>query len=176
MQLSTVHDNCQQHAPDLTKLASLCNLPHILVSDVHLGVDESPWVKYAAGIHVRYTMFDTRQGEWGAILKMDGPASLGPHRHRGAVSGLTLAGSWGYREYDWVARTGSYVRENPGAIHTLYCDDPNGMLAYFMSAGCNEYLDEHGQVLSTQDVFFHAELYANHCRRHGMEINSKLFR
>ena len=44
---------------------------------------------------------------------------IGRHRHRGTVVAMTLKGSWGYLEYDWVARPGSYILESPGVIHTL---------------------------------------------------------
>ena len=36
---------------------------------------------------------------------------LGKHRHRGIVTATTIAGSWNYREYDWIARPGDYVVE-----------------------------------------------------------------
>ncbi len=146
--------------------------------DLHISGDdsESPWMVYVEGIYIRYTMFDVRQGQWGLILKTDGPAELGRHKHRSPVNGITLAGSWGYREYDWVARAGSYIHESPGAIHTLYCDDPAGMEAYFMMTGTVEYFDEADNIIETQDIFYAINLYLKHCEANGLPVNERLFR
>lgn len=146
--------------------------------DVHVADDgiDSPWIVYLEGIHIRYTMFDVRQGNWGLMLKTDGPAELGRHKHRSPVSGVTLAGSWGYREYDWVARPGSYIHESPGAIHTLYCDDPAGMEAYFNMTGTIEYFDADDNIIETQDIFYAINLYLKHCEKNGLAVNKSLFR
>src|SRR5689334_7493088 len=105
------------------------------IPDLHLGEDEGTWVPYQNGVELRYLMFDLREGTWANILRTKGPAKLGRHRHSGPITGYRIKGSWGYREYDWVARKGSYIRENPGVIHTLYCDDPEGMEVFFIASG-----------------------------------------
>lgn len=151
-------------------------LPEMHIPDLHIGVEESPWVKYTEGVFVRYMMFDVREGTWATVLRTAGPASLGRHRHSGPVTGFTLSGSWGYREYDWVAHAGSYIRENPGAIHTLYCDDPQGVSIFFLSGGVNQAFNEKGEVIATQNVFYHIDLYRAHCEAHGLPVNQELFR
>jgi hypothetical protein len=136
---------------------------------------DSPWIVLAPGVYVRYTMFDVVTGVWGLMIKTLGPAQLGQHKHRSPVTAMTLQGSWGYREYDWVARAGSYVYESPGAIHTLYCDDPEGMTAFFVMSGTAEYYDEDGNIAEMQDIFHSINLYLEHCKKYDIPVNEKLF-
>lgn len=146
------------------------------IEDLCLSEEESPWVEYDKGVFLRYLMFDVRDGTWGVVTRTEGPAGLGRHRHSYPVHAYTMRGSWGYREYDWVARKGSYVRENPGVIHTLYCDDPNGMEAFFLSGGVNERFDENDNVIDRHTVFYHIAQYKKHCAAHGLPVNPRLFR
>lgn len=143
--------------------------------DVHIAATDSPWIEYAPNIMIRYVAFDVRQGSWASIFKTNGPAALGRHRHRGPVQAFTIAGSWGYREYDWLARAGDFVSERPGAIHTLYTDDPEGMEVLFMPHGCSEYFDEEGNIKAYVDVFHHVEKYLNYCSVNAVEVDERLF-
>jgi hypothetical protein len=121
------------------------------LTDMHLSASEevSPWVfvEGSEGLWARYLLFDLRIGQWHAMVRSDGPASLGRHKHRSPVTGLTIKGSWGYREYDWVARPGDLVQEYPGTIHNLYTDDPDGMLTYFVINGAIEYYDDADNIV-----------------------------
>ena len=86
-----------------------------------------------------------------------------------------LEGSWYYKEHDWVARPGSYLYENPGAVHTLMVDDPKGMKTLFCLNGALEFLDDKGRVADTLDVFWFVDHYVSHCRKHGLKINEQLW-
>ena len=103
------------------------------VNGDHVGPSEteSPWVPFGDSAAIRHLSFDVRRGAVANILWVKGGGRIGTHRHRGAVSAITLEGSWGYYEYDWTATPGSFVYETPGTAHTLYSDDPNGMKAMF---------------------------------------------
>jgi quercetin dioxygenase-like cupin family protein len=145
--------------------------------DVHIGAgeDESPWVPFQENVFIRHLAFDVRNNAYANILWVKKNGMLGRHRHRGPVFACVLEGSWRYLEYDWVARPGSYVRENPGAIHTLVSDDPNGMKTFFYLNGSIEFFDEHDALLETLDVFWFMDHYLSHCRKHGLQINQNLF-
>jgi 2,4'-dihydroxyacetophenone dioxygenase len=145
--------------------------------DIHVGAgeDESPYVPFKENVFIRHLAFDVRSNSFANILWVKKGGMLGRHRHRGPISACTLEGSWRYLEYDWVARPGSYVRENPGVIHTLVSDDPNGMKTIFFLNGSLEFYDDHDVLLDTLDVFWFIDHYLNHCRAHGLKINEKLW-
>ncbi len=145
--------------------------------DVHIGVseDESPYVPFKPNVYIRHLAFDGRRAQAVNILWVRQGGMLGRHRHRGPVWACVLEGSWRYLEYDWVARAGSYVHESPGAIHTLYSDDPNGMKSMFWINGSIEFFDEQDNLLETLDVFWFMDHYLRHCREHGIPVNKKLW-
>jgi 2,4'-dihydroxyacetophenone dioxygenase len=145
--------------------------------DIHIGAsqDESPYVPFKENVFIRHLAFDVRTNSFANILWVKKGGVLGRHRHRGPISACTLEGSWRYLEYDWVARPGSYVRENPGVIHTLVSDDPNGMKTIFFLNGSLEFYDDNDVLLDTLDVFWFIDHYLNHCRAHGLKINEKLW-
>jgi 2,4'-dihydroxyacetophenone dioxygenase len=143
----------------------------------HVGISEaeSPWIPYGDVASIRHLAFDVRTGSVANILWVKGGGRIGTHRHRGAVSAVTLEGSWAYYEYDWVARPGSFVYEMPGAAHTLYSDDPNGMKALFWINGAIDFFDDDGKFAETVDVFWFINHYVSHCRDQGLPLNPALF-
>jgi 2,4'-dihydroxyacetophenone dioxygenase len=136
---------------------------------------ESPWVPFGDSAAIRHLAFDVRNGSAANILWVKGGGRIGTHRHRGPVSAVTLEGSWGYYEYDWVARPGSFVYEMPGTAHTLYSDDPNGMKAMFWLNGAIEFFDDAGKLTETVDVFWFINHYVSYCREKGLPINQAMF-
>jgi 2,4'-dihydroxyacetophenone dioxygenase len=156
-----------------------CTLQEYQYSDSHLGAGEdvSPWIPYGGpNLYARYLSFDPRLGQTLAMLRAVGPGTLGRHKHRSPITGFTMSGSWGYREYDWVARAGDLIQESPGTIHTLFTDDPAGFCAYFVINGCIEFFDDQEQVVAVHDVFWFIDHYLNHCKANGLTVNQKLFR
>ncbi len=145
--------------------------------DIHIGggEDESPYVPFKENVFIRHLAFDVRTNSFANILWVKKGGMLGRHRHRGPISACTLEGSWRYLEYDWVARPGSYVRENPGVIHTLVSNDPNGMKTIFFLNGSLEFYDDNDALLETLDVFWFIDHYLSYCRAKGLKINEKLW-
>jgi len=143
--------------------------------DVHIGGSEadSPWVPFRNNTFIRHLAFDVRTNMFANVLWVKSGGMLGRHRHRGRVFGYTLEGSWRYLEYDWVARTGSYVQESPGAIHTLVSDE--GMKTFFLLNSSLEFFDENDNLLETLDVFWFMDHYLSYCREQNIPINKKLF-
>ena len=143
--------------------------------DVHIGGSEadSPWVPFRNNTFIRHLAFDVRTNMFANVLWVKSGGMLGRHRHRGRVFGYTLEGSWRYLEYDGVARTGSYVQESPGAIHTLVSDE--GMKTFFLLNSSLEFFDENDNLLETLDVFWFMDHYLSYCREQNIPINKKLF-
>jgi 2,4'-dihydroxyacetophenone dioxygenase len=145
--------------------------------DLHIGAseEESPYVPFKENVFIRHLAFDVRNGAFANILWVKKNGLLGRHRHRGPVFACTLEGSWRYLEYDWVARPGSYVRESPGAIHTLTSDDPNGMKTFFWLNGSLEFYDDNDNLLDTLDVFWMIDHYLSYCREQNIKVNPRLW-
>jgi len=93
------------------------------------------------------------------IIRFKSGMQLPRHHHSGPVHAYTLEGAWKYKEYDWVARTGSYVNEAPGANHTLQIVEDSEIL--FVNQGAFIYFDESGKIMSFSDALTITE----DCRR-----------
>ena len=146
------------------------------VDDIHVGDNEIPWVPYSAeGAFFKPLRLDVRTGAWANLLWIKGPGMLGRHQHHAAVTAYVLEGSWRYKEYDWVATAGSIVHESPGVIHTLLCDDPNGMKTLFFVDGPLSYFGDDGTFGGDQTVFWFIDEYVKHCEANSLPIVDRLF-
>lgn len=79
-----------------------------------------PWAAVADGIELRVHRVGVHDNTYQMMTRIQPGVELPKHRHYGAVHTYTVAGSWGYREYDWIATAGTYVYEAPGTTHTYY--------------------------------------------------------
>ena len=137
--------------------------------DPDVFVEDEKWYSLGKLGKVRPLMFDVANGGWVSILKAEGEGTIQKHRHASPVTGWTLDGAWGYREYDWVARAGSFVYEPPGHIHTLYIHpEARKMTALFHVHGPLVYLDDQGNSVDYDDVFLRLDRYSKHCREVGL--------
>lgn len=93
------------------------------------------------------------------IIKYKAGTQLPKHHHSGSVHAYTFEGAWRYKEYDWIARAGSYVYETPGTNHTLQILEDT--TALFVTQGAFIYFDEAGKIMSFSDALTVAE----DCRR-----------
>lgn len=145
--------------------------------DIHIGVseDESPYVPFVENVFIRHLAFDVRNNLYVNVLWVKKNGMLGRHRHRGRIFACTMAGSWRYLEYDWVATPGSFVMESPGAVHTLVSDDPNGMKTMFFLNGSLDFVDENDNLIQTLDVFWFVNHYVSYCKEQGIPINKRLW-
>jgi hypothetical protein len=170
----------------MTKLDKIVTLPEASYEDAirkyakegaHIPGDDArnPWVPFGEGASIKHLCFDVRTNSVANILWVKGGGRIGTHKHRGVVSAVTLEGSWGYYEYDWIARPGDFVYELPGAAHTLYSDDPNGMKALFWINGPIEFYKDDGSFDETFDCFWFINHYTRHCEEHGLPINKDMF-
>jgi len=124
--------------------------------------DEAVWVTVAPGVRLRPFMFDVTNGAWSSLLRVEPGKSLACHYHTQPVHGYTVQGSWRYFEHDWVAKTGTYIFEPPGEMHTLVADATEGMTTFFVTRGSLVYTDAAGKQVGYEDVFTRLAL----CRAH----------
>jgi len=127
--------------------------------------DERVWVPQAPGVWFRPLLLNTVTGSWCNLLRVRKSGVLSRHVHPSWVTGYVIRGAWRYLEHDWVARTGAFVYEPPGEVHTLVVDelvDAEEMITFFNIHGAMIYLDEQGRHTGYEDV--HTKLAM--CRRH----------
>ena len=142
-------------------------LPEVFDPDVLK--EDKKWYAQGAMGKLRPLLFNISNGSWITLLKVQGEGNLARHHHSSAVTAWTLDGAWGYREYDWVARAGSFVYEPPGHIHTLYVHPSEGkILVLFHIQGPLAYLDETDNIIDYADAFTHLDRYKQHCREQGL--------
>tara|TARA_A100000171_G_scaffold49237_1_gene57896 strand:+ start:9984 stop:10499 length:516 start_codon:yes stop_codon:yes gene_type:complete len=142
------------------------------VPDMYLNENDSVFHPWVGDVWLKPLRFDVRNSLYVNILWSKGPGGLGRHRHRGPVSAFTLEGSWRYEEYDWVAKTGDFVQENPGVIHTLTSD--TGTKTLFMVQGALDFYDDEDRHINTMDVFSFLDMYVDYCEKQGIAVNEKL--
>jgi hypothetical protein len=118
--------------------------------------------------------FNTSSGSFSLVLKALPGASLGVHYHVGSVHGYTLSGHWGYLEYDWTAKPGTFIYEPPGEAHTLVIrdDSPEPALIFFMIEGGLVYLDKpaDGGFAAYEDVFSALDFFRAGYREAGLNM------
>ncbi|RAL06929.1 2,4'-dihydroxyacetophenone dioxygenase family protein [Aspergillus homomorphus CBS 101889] len=142
--------------------------------DVYINAkNDTCWLPWVGTIELKPYRFEARSGQFVVGLRSPVDACLGKHRHRGPVTAVTVAGSWRYKEYQWIAHPGDYVVENPGTIHTLYIS--GGSEVVFTINGSIEFFDDNDQLKQTMDIFSFAKLYYDHCEKVGIQPNPGLW-
>lgn len=145
--------------------------------DSVLNESDRPWIQSEKLEFMRWqpVRFDTARGAWTFIVHVTGSGVIGRHQHHGEVFAYVMEGSWRYLEYDWVAETGAFVHEPPGAIHTLAVDDPNGMKTMFVVNGAMDFFDEDDNRVDQESVFYFVGEYVRHCEANGLEVDQRFF-
>lgn len=131
--------------------------------------DERVWVPQAPNVWFRPLMFNTVTGGWCNLLRVRKSGVLSRHRHPMQVIGYVIKGHWFYREHDWVAKSGDFVFEPPGEIHTLEVPaDCAEMITFFNISGAMIYLDEQGVQTGYEDVFVKMDMCRKHYEANGL--------
>ncbi len=145
--------------------------------DQAIQSDELPWVPQGERVWFKPLRFDLTSGRWVNLIKMTGDGKVNRHRHTGGqVLGYCIQGSWRYLEREWVARSGTFVYEPPGDIHTLVLEEGNTeMVTLFLLEGVVQYLDDEDNIIYQDDVFSKLDRYLRYCREHGIEPKDLLY-
>ncbi len=145
--------------------------------DQAIQSDELPWVPQGERVWFKPLRFDLTSGRWVNLIKMTGDGKVNRHRHTGGqVLGYCIQGSSRYLEREWVARSGTFVYEPPGDIHTLVLEEGNTeMVTLFLLEGVVQYLDDEDNIIYQDDVFSKLDRYLRYCREHGIEPKDLLY-
>ncbi len=169
---ATVTSTTESRMSDLDR-AELAVVDRYAAEDRYVSEDEVPWFPWVGTIEIKLFRVDNRNGQFVLGLRSAEDAVLGKHRHRGVVTAVTLRGAWEYFEYDWMARPGDYVRENPGTIHTLHV--LAGTEIVFTIDGSIEFLHDDDTLKNTMDVWSFLYLDQEHCTARGLAFNERIF-
>jgi len=139
-----------------------------------VDVDALPWATFYPGIDIKLLHASEATASY-TVLARFAPGTLLPkHRHFGEVQAYTLSGSWHYKEYEWEARAGSLVYEQPGATHTLHVADDatEPAIILFVVTGGMALLTDEDDVFMLEDVRAMRDRYAETLRDAGVEVPS----
>jgi 2,4'-dihydroxyacetophenone dioxygenase len=144
-------------------------LPGFEPADLQISENDMPWVPNGQGLSFKPLHFSPAAGWWVNLIRVERGGHISRHRHLAPVQGYVLQGAWRYLEHDWTAEAGSYVWEPAGDVHTLEVLGDETMITLFTVHGAIQYLDDDGNLVQQDDARSRAELYVEHCRRHGIE-------
>jgi 2,4'-dihydroxyacetophenone dioxygenase len=130
----------------------------------HVNVDDLPWADWIL-VEVKLLRVAEDRGSYTLLVRMPPGTRLPTHRHLGPVTGYTLAGSWRYLEYDWVATAGSFIYEPPGSVHTLVVEGEEPAVVIFEITG--------GLVLYDGDTIVGYEDAESALERYRMALEAK---
>ena len=115
--------------------------------------EEIPWAELWTGIEMKMLRIGAADGIYTMVNRFAPGTVLPAHRHIGSVHAYTLRGAWRYKEYDWIARSGDFIYEPPGSVHTLMVSaansEPTEVLFHIEKALI--VLDDDGNELLSQD-------------------------
>lgn len=140
-------------------------------SAIHIGADELPFVQNPVhDARMRVVQVDEAAGMSVTHGYMAPGLAVGTHRHHGPVQMWTMSGSWVYREHEFVNRSGSYLYEPVGSVHTLYVPSDNADPTEVLSIvyGDVEYLDENGDVTYVSNWRNTLQQYFEGCEAAGL--------
>jgi 2,4'-dihydroxyacetophenone dioxygenase len=134
---------------------------------LHIGANDLPFVDIGGGNLLKVLRVDSGEGLWIVENVFQAGFDVQTHRHTGPVFGYTTTGAWKYKEYDYVNRSGSFLYEPAGSVHTLTVleDDTR---AWFHMYGANLNLREDGTVDSITDGATTLAAYYALCEAQGL--------
>jgi 2,4'-dihydroxyacetophenone dioxygenase len=134
---------------------------------VHIGADELPFVDIGDGSKLKVIQVKEREGLWIVENRFRAGYEVQRHKHTGPVYAYTTSGAWKYKEYEYVNRSGSFLYEPAGSVHTLQCveDDTH---VWFQIYGSNLNLDSDGNVESVIDGALTLAAYYALCEAEGL--------
>jgi len=138
----------------------------------HLGDDALPWVSgRTEDTELKLVTAKVKQGLWIVRARYQPGVELQTHKHTGQVHAYTLAGSWGYRESEYINSAGSFLYEPAGSIHTLYVPDSNTEVTdvWFAIWGANLNLGPTGAIESVTDAESVLTYYRQACATQGID-------
>ncbi len=134
---------------------------------VHFGAADLPFVDIGDGSKLKVIMVEAARDLWIIENVFQSGYEVQRHKHTGPVYAYTTSGSWRYKEYPDVNRTGSFLYEPANSVHTLQIleDDTH---VWFQIYGANLNLDADGEVESISDGAKTLSVYLALCEQAGL--------
>lgn len=142
---------------------------------MHVGDADVPWVDIGDGTLIQLLQVDLSHNIWITRNRMKPGTRVIRHYHTGTVYAYTVQGSWYYEEYpETVNRSGSFLFEPAGSVHTLKVSDEQGedTIVWFMINGANLNIDDDGNVVSIADAHNVLEGYRLLCQMNGQSCEN----
>ncbi len=114
-----------------------------------------------------HLMLDVSHGGWVILVKAKAGSKMPTHYHPNGLYVFTVSGHWHYPEHDWEAKTGHFLYEAPGEMHTpTFIEDT--LLYSVIPAGPIIYVNPCGQIDSITDVHTHLAAVREHYKKIGL--------
>ena len=156
-------------APTSEKATSMF---HETIDTALIDVEALPWMPFAPysdEIFIKIIKVDPIRGEWTSLLKTPPYTELPMHHHSGTVMVWTVAGSWRYKEHDWVATPGSFVFETAASRHTPITVGDEEVITLNIVQGDWNVMTPEGAVVAIENWKSMVDRYVNYCKNHGIE-------
>ncbi|OBA94224.1 cupin [Mycobacteriaceae bacterium 1482268.1] len=134
---------------------------------VHIGAEDLPFVDIGDGSKLKVIQVKEAEGLWIVENVFQAGYEVQRHKHTGPVYAYTTSGAWKYKEYDYVNRSGSFLYEPAGSVHTLQVLEDNTHV-WFQMYGANLNLDADGNVDSVVDGALTLAAYYLLCEAEGL--------
>jgi 2,4'-dihydroxyacetophenone dioxygenase len=132
--------------------------------------EDVPFVELMEGVEIKILRVGGESGKYTLITRFAPGIELPKHRHFGEVHAYTITGRWHYKEYDWVAETGSYVYEPPNSTHTLQvpADNTTPTEVIFIIDSGMVILGDNDELLLIEDAWSLHEMYLGALEARGI--------
>lgn len=149
----------------------MCNRIDELSNQVDLNND-TRWMTVDNNISALPVMLDLTHGSWVLFVKAKAHSKMLTHYHTKPLYVLTVYGHWHYPEHSWEAKTGHFLFEVPGELHTpTFIEDT---LLYSVVTGPIIYPGKNGEKDIITDVYTHVNAVQQHYKNIG--LSDKEFR
>ena len=134
-------------------------------------VEALPWIPflpYSDQLQLKIIRLNPVNGEWVSLLRVPAGMEMPKHYHSGTVHVYTLAGSWGYKEHDWIAGPGSFVFETAASAHTPVARPGADVVTLNIVMGDWNIVDENDAILAVENWRSMLKRYADYCAASGI--------
>ena len=134
--------------------------------------DDLPWGEPFPGIELKVLRTGEGTGRYTLMNRFAPGTVLPTHVHHGEVHAFTLAGRWGYLEYDWESTAGDYVYEEAGSVHTLCVPadaEEHAVIQFVIDQGM-DFLDADGNPFHSEDAASITQMYLDSLATVGVRL------
>lgn len=124
------------------------------------------WMGDPDKIQALITMLDVTHGSWVVMVKAKAGSAMSIHYHTKPLYVFTFYGHWYYPEHDWEAKTGHFLYEVPGELHTPTFKEDT--LLYSVVAGPIIYPGQNVEPDKVTDIYSHVESVKKHYQSIGL--------